>query len=59
VAAVDRIGSLSRRDCRATFDERFTVARMVSDYVAVYRSLIRAAETEVVAEIIPEEMPSA
>jgi len=39
VAAVQRAGDLDRRRCRAVFEERFTAARMASDYVAVYRRL--------------------
>jgi glycosyltransferase involved in cell wall biosynthesis len=36
VAATDRIETLDRHACRATFEERFTVARMAADYVDVY-----------------------
>lgn len=40
VAAVERLPELDRRRCRLAFEERFTVERMVCDYVAIYRRLI-------------------
>jgi glycosyltransferase involved in cell wall biosynthesis len=36
VRAVGRIGQLRRADCRADFERRFTVARMVDAYLDVY-----------------------
>jgi glycosyltransferase involved in cell wall biosynthesis len=39
-AAVGRLGQLSRRDCRRCFEERFDAARMVQDYLDVYRRLV-------------------
>ena len=39
VAAVERIGSLSRAGCRARFEARFSAARMVADYVRIYHQL--------------------
>jgi glycosyltransferase involved in cell wall biosynthesis len=42
--AVERVGALSRRGCRAVFEERFTVARMARDYLAIYDRL--SAERE-------------
>jgi glycosyltransferase involved in cell wall biosynthesis len=39
VDAVGRVGGLSRRVCRRSFVERFDVARMARDYLAVYRKL--------------------
>ena len=39
VAAVGRLSSLRRTDCRAAFEARFTVRRMTEEYLAVYRSL--------------------
>lgn len=41
VAAVRRSMAMSRRTVRRAFDSRFTVSRMVSDYIAVYENLIR------------------
>jgi glycosyltransferase involved in cell wall biosynthesis len=40
VAAVDRIGTLQRVQCRQSFDARFSVERMARDYVNVYRQLM-------------------
>jgi glycosyltransferase involved in cell wall biosynthesis len=40
VRATARIGSLDRAQCRATFDRRFTAARMAADYVQLYEQLI-------------------
>lgn len=39
VEAVERIEGLSRRRCRAYFEECFSVTRMVDDYLDVYRAL--------------------
>jgi glycosyltransferase involved in cell wall biosynthesis len=39
VAAVGRIGSLSRSAIRARFEQRFTARRMAEDYVSIYRRL--------------------
>ncbi|MHC1557834.1 glycosyltransferase family 4 protein [Actinomycetospora sp. C-140] len=40
VAALDRIGSLDRRACRAAAEQRFSVARMARDHVRLYRALL-------------------
>jgi glycosyltransferase involved in cell wall biosynthesis len=40
VSAVGRLGSLSRRNIRREFEQRFTASRMAADYVAVYEDLI-------------------
>ena len=37
IAAVTRVHELSRADCRAAFERRFTAARMAGDYTAIYR----------------------
>lgn len=39
VGAVGQLASISRRDCRAAFEERFTAARMAREYVRVYETL--------------------
>jgi glycosyltransferase involved in cell wall biosynthesis len=44
VTAVDRVPTLSRKLIRHRFEERFTSRRMAQDYLAVYHSLVRAAE---------------
>jgi glycosyltransferase involved in cell wall biosynthesis len=43
VRAAERVGQLDRRRCRQAFEERFTVARMAQQYVAVYEKLGAAA----------------
>ncbi len=48
VAAVERVGSLSRKAVRAGFEERFSIERVARDYLRVYESL--AAEPIVLAE---------
>lgn len=40
IAAVSDVPRLSRRACRSAFEKRFTVNRMVMDYLNVYRVLI-------------------
>ncbi|BAL96568.1 glycosyltransferase family 4 protein [Rubrivivax gelatinosus] len=40
VEAARRIGEIDRRRCRDEFERRFTVERMASRYVEVYRALI-------------------
>lgn len=40
VEAVKEIESISRCECRAVFEERFTSERMATDYVNVYRKMI-------------------
>jgi glycosyltransferase involved in cell wall biosynthesis len=37
--AVERVPALSRRACRAVFEQRFTAGRMARDYVAIYDRL--------------------
>jgi glycosyltransferase involved in cell wall biosynthesis len=37
VAAVARLGEISRRTCRSAFEERFTAERMAREYLAVYQ----------------------
>ncbi len=40
IAAVDRLGEIDRRRCRASFDKRFTADRMARDYVTLYERII-------------------
>ena len=40
--AISRLTSLDRRGVRRRFDERFSAARMASDYVSVYKALVNA-----------------
>jgi glycosyltransferase involved in cell wall biosynthesis len=46
--AVERVSLLDRHRCRQAFEERFTVERMVQDYLKVYEHL--TSDTEAVAE---------
>jgi glycosyltransferase involved in cell wall biosynthesis len=40
VRAVERVSALSRDLCRQTFEARFTVSRMVEDYLSLYAALL-------------------
>ncbi|MBI3950951.1 MAG: glycosyltransferase family 4 protein [Acidobacteria bacterium] len=40
VKAVEQVATLDRRRCRQAFEERFTVTRMVNEYLATYRQLL-------------------
>lgn len=40
VNAVRNIGFIDRRECRRTFDERFTARRMAMDYLSIYRKIL-------------------
>ena len=40
IDCVPRIPEIDRRTCRAVFEQRFTVERMTSEYVSVYRRLL-------------------
>jgi len=40
IEATARVPSLDRRRCRAVFDERFTAARMATDYLRLYAQLV-------------------
>jgi hypothetical protein len=44
VSAIQRIGSLDRRQVRARFEQRFTARRMAEDYVRIYEKVIEEAE---------------
>ena len=44
IVAAERIGKISRQRCRELFEERFTAARMASDYLALYESLLQTGE---------------
>lgn len=43
IAATRQIDAIDRRACRATFERRFTVDRMASEYVQIYESLVARA----------------
>jgi glycosyltransferase involved in cell wall biosynthesis len=40
IDSVARIPEIERRTCRAVFEQRFTVERMTSDYVSLYRRML-------------------
>ena len=40
IDCVARIPEIERRTCRAVFEQRFTVERMASDYVSLYRRIL-------------------
>ncbi|WP_341207890.1 glycosyltransferase family 4 protein [uncultured Sphingomonas sp.] len=40
VAAIERAGEIDRAACRRAVAERFTVARMADDYIALYRRIL-------------------
>lgn len=46
VRAVDRITRISRADCRKVVEERFSVKRMVSDYMNVYSWILQQTRRE-------------
>jgi glycosyltransferase involved in cell wall biosynthesis len=51
-AAVGRVGTLDRAACRRHVTERFSVTRMVDDYVGLYASLIGQSESGC-ARVVP------
>jgi glycosyltransferase involved in cell wall biosynthesis len=60
VAAVGRVGGLSRRSCRRSFVERFDAARMARDYLEVYRHLVADGpdRPSVIREVAPPSRPT-
>jgi glycosyltransferase involved in cell wall biosynthesis len=46
VEAVKNIHRLSRKNCRQTFQQRFTATRMAEDYIALYQRLVHARSME-------------
>lgn len=40
MSSLDMVAKLERRRCRESFEQRFTVERMVQDYVKVYERFI-------------------
>ncbi len=42
IAAVQRVGALDRVKARETFERRFTIERVATDYMQIYRKLSRA-----------------
>jgi glycosyltransferase involved in cell wall biosynthesis len=56
VEAVSRIPGLSRADCRHSFEERFTSARMAADYMKIYEAQVSAGPS--VQQIAAETLAS-
>ena len=50
VEAVGRVGDISRADCRAAAERRFSMPRMVEDHVRLYRRLIDRASVPTLTE---------
>lgn len=46
VEAVNRIDSISRKRCREIAEERFSVDRMVEDYIKVYKTILKNRNRE-------------
>lgn len=42
IKAVENIGLIDRQECRKTFEDRFTAARMATDYLRVYSGAIES-----------------
>jgi glycosyltransferase involved in cell wall biosynthesis len=40
IACVNRISEIERRTCRAVFEQRFSVERMTSEYVSLYKRVL-------------------
>jgi glycosyltransferase involved in cell wall biosynthesis len=61
VAAAERVDTLSRRTCRAAFEQRFTAPRMARDYLRIYDALLRGWPGIQLAsqgrEALPDAMP--
>jgi len=57
VTAVRQAAAMSRRGVRRAFESRFTVSRMVSDYLAIYQNLI-CGESCFVAGFAEDEVQS-
>jgi glycosyltransferase involved in cell wall biosynthesis len=45
ITAAERIATLSRKQCRRSFEQRFSVSCMATDYLAVYQRLIESELT--------------
>lgn len=57
VAAVQKIGTIDRANCRQHFEQNFTVGRMVDSYVETYKRLIKSgplpiAQTSTVGSLV-------
>jgi len=46
VNAVQKLGSISRKKCRESVEKRFSVDRMVDDYIKVYETIMEKCKRE-------------
>ncbi|AKB18558.1 MULTISPECIES: glycosyltransferase [unclassified Methanosarcina] len=46
VEAVQKVNSISRRKCRKSVEKRFSVGRMVDDYIRVYETILEKRKRE-------------
>ncbi|WP_269851505.1 glycosyltransferase [Methanosarcina horonobensis] len=46
VNAVQKLGSISRKKCRESVEKRFSVDRMVEDYIKVYETILEKRKRE-------------
>lgn len=53
--AARNLSALRRKDCRQSFEQRFTATRMAKDYVAVYERLVEARRSP---RVKPKRKPS-
>jgi glycosyltransferase involved in cell wall biosynthesis len=51
VAAVDRLGELSRHEIRAQFERRFTADTMAQNYVDVYSKMVQASQRPILRQV--------
>jgi hypothetical protein len=58
MSAVHRIEEIDRVKCRQVFDNRFTAARMASDYVELYERLTRGEPVQVLHFHDESQLPS-
>jgi glycosyltransferase involved in cell wall biosynthesis len=60
VLAVNQVASMSRKACRQAFERRFTVNRMVNEYVAIYEKVVarRCSRAPHVVEDLSSELLS-
>jgi hypothetical protein len=59
IAAVEQVSILDRRRCRQAFEMRFTVERMVQDYMDVYEQvIIDRATAAVQSHMNPAAIPT-
>jgi len=59
ITAVKQLSIIDRRRCRHAFEARFTVERMVQDYLDVYEQIVTDRSTTAVSNHIPSVPPAA